>query len=276
MSPSSQQVTTYSGRFYDEQRGGSQRSASVVVPMVLALIQPDSVVDVGCGVGTWLSIFKEHGVPEILGIDGEYVDRAGLEILPSEFRAADLTQPLTLSRTYDLAVSLEVAEHIPEAHARTFVASLVDLAPIILFSAAVPGQGGTAHVNEQWPDYWVALFNELDLVCVDILRSRLWMLDDVAVEYAQNAMFFCRPEYAKRLCPQSNERAMDLAAMPLVHPRLWQARLAGPDPHGLSVRANVRVIAHSALAAWRSGAAIPAVARTTLRPPRRVPPGAQH
>jgi SAM-dependent methyltransferase len=147
-------VTDYTSEFFRAKTEGSLRSARTVVPIVMELLKPGSVVDVGCGRGTWLSVFAEHGIADVVGVDGDYVDRRTLLIPPDRFVAHDLTTPLRLHRTFDLVVSLEVAEHLPVACAGEFVASLTSLGSAVLFSAAVPGQGGTHHVNERWQDYW--------------------------------------------------------------------------------------------------------------------------
>ncbi|MGF1538069.1 MAG: Wzt carbohydrate-binding domain-containing protein, partial [Elainellaceae cyanobacterium] len=144
----------------------------------------------GCGDGTWLSVFKGHGIEEILGIDGGYVDQAQLQILSDRFTAHDLSQPFTLDRTFDLAVSLEVAEHLPAAIASDFVTALTRLSPVVLFSAAIPHQGGTGHINEQWPDYWVERFRTQGYVAIDALRPQLWDHPDVKPWYAQNCFLF--------------------------------------------------------------------------------------
>src|ERR1700730_3858057 len=148
----------YNSVFFAEQRSGSLRSAKVVVPIVTQLIRPKTVVDVGCGCGTWLSVFKDQGTSRILGLDGDYVDTSSLLIPRDCFRAVDLNRPVDLDEKFDLTVCLEVAEHLPKASAEPLIRSLCHLAPVVLFSAAVPMQAGTHHVNEQWPDYWKALF----------------------------------------------------------------------------------------------------------------------
>jgi SAM-dependent methyltransferase len=107
------EAVPYTGEFYRDHREVSLRSARVIVPLVLRLVQPRSVVDVGCGTGTWLSVFREHGVTDVLGMDGEWVDPAGLAIPEARFRAVDARRPLPVDRRFDLAVSLEVAEHLP-------------------------------------------------------------------------------------------------------------------------------------------------------------------
>jgi SAM-dependent methyltransferase len=183
----------YTSEFFTQQCGSSIESARTVVPIVMELIQPGSVADIGCGIGTWLAVFAENGVADYIGIDGDYVDRSQLLIPPERFVGRDLAEPIELDRRFDLAVSLEVAEHLPAASARVLVGSLVRLAPVVLFSAAVPGQGGTHHVNEQWPSYWASFFAEHGFVLVDAVRPRIWEKKDVAWWYRQNTLLFVSP-----------------------------------------------------------------------------------
>ena len=68
---------------------------------------------------------------------------------PAKFTAVDLRDSFAIGRTFDLAISLEVAEHPPEEFAEPLVERLVTAAPFVLFSAAIPEQGGIHHVNEQ-------------------------------------------------------------------------------------------------------------------------------
>src|SRR5919108_2535643 len=164
----------YTEAFYECHRGGARSSAGVVVPMLIDLFGPRSVVDVGCGIGTWLAAFREHGVADVCGVDGDWVERAALEIPVERFVAADLTRPLRLDRTFDLVLSLEVAEHLPPASADTFIDSLTRLGAAIVFSAAIPLQGGVDHVNEQWPEYWVERFAARGYEAIDGLRPRIW------------------------------------------------------------------------------------------------------
>ena len=186
-----QAVEAYPVEFYLRGNDAGEASANVIVPHVMRLVNPDSVVDVGCGEGPWLATFARHGVGRKLGIDGDYVRRDRLRFPVSEFQARDLSQqPFALPDRFALAVSLEVAEHLPAAAAAGLVESLVRLAPCVLFSAAVPFQGGTHHVNLQWQDYWARLFAVHDYVAVDAIRPLVWNDPTVQFFYRQNTLLY--------------------------------------------------------------------------------------
>ena len=105
--------TLYTRNYYKDQAPVSLASARIVVPCVIDFVRPTSVVDVGCGVGAWLSVFQEYGVRRIVGLDGAYVDRSLLMIPHDACFNVDLRSPFCLDETFDLALSLEVAEHLP-------------------------------------------------------------------------------------------------------------------------------------------------------------------
>jgi SAM-dependent methyltransferase len=212
----------YTTSFYEEIRSGSTKSAEVIVPLMLGLLPVSSVVDIGCGDGSWLFVFRKLGVEDVLGLDGEYVDRNVLQIPQDRFQAVDLTKPFGLKRVFDLAISLEVGEHLPAESASGFVASLCGLAPAVLFSAAIPFQGGNHHINEQWPDKWAELFKEHEYVPVDFLRKRVWQNETVEWWYAQNTLLFVRADLLERntqLKAEFERTSPD--QLRLVHPRQY-------------------------------------------------------
>lgn len=185
----------YTQEFYEHINPGSVESAKVVVPLILDLIPCKSVVDVGCGNGVWLKVFKDYGIKQILGIDGSYVDKTKLSISSQEFMSSDLKQPIAVSEKFDLVLSLEVAEHLPSSYAESFVESLVKLGPVVVFSAAVPLQGGENHVNEQWPNYWVDIFQKKGYLAFDNFREKIWDNKKVDVWYRQNIYLFIEENY---------------------------------------------------------------------------------
>jgi len=182
--------TPYTGAFFAFHEQRSRASAHEAIPHVLEFVQPESLVDVGCGIGTWLTEFEAAGIADVIGVDGDYVERTKLLIDRTRFQPRDLARPFELDRKFDLAMSLEVAEHLPPESAEGFVASLIRLAPVVLFSAAIPHDSGDGHVNEQFPEYWQEKFLAHDYVVVDCLRRRLWNNDKVAAYYRQDMLFF--------------------------------------------------------------------------------------
>lgn len=213
----------YSRELYLAQQEGARRSAQVIVPLVLPLLGPRSVVDLGCGLGTWLAVFREAGLADLLGVDGAHVERTLLTIEPQQFVAHDLCQPVPLDRNFDLALCLEVAEHLPASCAPVLLDSLVRLAPAVLFSAAIPYQGGHGHVNEQWPAYWARLFRQRDYWPVDCLRSQIWGDARVDWWYAQNLLLYVRTDYLHR--HQALKQAWvqnSPEPLALVHPARYQ------------------------------------------------------
>lgn len=215
-------MANYSIDWYRAFQDHSRQWARKIVPILLELTDAESVVDVGCGLGAWLSVYQEHGIKDILGIDGEYVPRDQLLIAPDCFVGYDLEQPLSIARRFDLAMCLEVAEHLPASCAAALVRGLTQLAPIIYFSAAIPGQGGRGHVNEQWLEYWRDLFARHEYVPIDAVRHRIWQTRKPEYWYAQNGIL-----YAERAVLESNEllRAECAATQPdrlsFVHPVLY-------------------------------------------------------
>jgi SAM-dependent methyltransferase len=233
----------YTKSFYEEHREGAKRSAEAIAPLVLELLHSRSVVDVGCGDGNWLAVFHELGVKEILGIDGDYVDKDLLQIPQEYFRTFDLTKPFDLGRVFDLAVSLEVAEHLPADCAPALVEGLTRLAPFVLFSAAIPSQGGENHVNEQWPDAWAALFQKHGYVPVDFIRKRVWENDAVEWWYAQNTLLFVRADQLELNKALKGEfERTDLNQLRLVHPKRYLEALIPPPPPASGVKTASRLL----------------------------------
>jgi SAM-dependent methyltransferase len=219
----------YTSDFYSAQADGSAASAAVVVPLFLALLPVKSIVDVGCGVGTWANEFLVNGVPEVLGIDGGYVNPSQLRIPARLFVAQNLLEPIRLNRNFDVAVCLEVAEHLPESRARGLVADLTSLARCVLFSAAVPGQGGTQHLNEQHLSYWVALFQKHRYEAIDAIRPLVLGNSSVEWWYQQNTVVFA-----------SHDHPLLLAGLPkprnIIHQQLYDSvrrELLYPTPRRL-------------------------------------------
>lgn len=223
-------VIMYDKEFYDRMNKqgivNSRTSSQIIVPMVVDLFQPNSVVDVGCATGVWLDAFKKIGkVKEVLGYDGDWVDENRLLIKRNEFVRHNLEEKIVSNKKYDLAISLEVAEHISKEHANDFVESLVNLSDCIFFSAAIPFQGGEHHVNEQWQSYWIRKFENKGYICFDYIRPIVWNNKRVSYSYAQNSFIFI--EKNKLLELNLNDKLLNYktAIMDCVHPGIYKIGL---------------------------------------------------
>jgi len=192
------------------------KAAEIVVPIIIEKYKPNSVLDIGCGIGTWLSVFKDKGVKTIFGVDGEWVDRSLLRKFIDEgnFLNFDLRNELCLEKKFDIVMSLEVAEHIEEKYADNFVKSLVNHGEIIVFSAAIPFQGGENHVNEQWPTYWIEKFKKFEYFPNDGIRPLIWNNRDIEFWYKQNILVFSK-----------EEREREREILNIIHPELYLSKI---------------------------------------------------
>lgn len=212
----------YTKNFYAFIGQDALESAKIVIPLILNLISCEKAVDVGCGNGAWLKILKEYGLKKVLGIDGNYVDETTLLIQKEEFMPLDLKESIEIHEKFDLVISLEVAEHLPSDCAEKFVNSLTTLGPVILFSAAIPHQGGENHINEQWPDYWFKFFEDRDYVAIDFIRKKIWNNPSVAYWYKQNTFLFVEKSYLETNDNLKQEFEKDNTSFnSIVHPDMY-------------------------------------------------------
>ena len=190
----------YDANFYAFLNSFAVRSAKAIVPVVKGALPVSSVADFGCGCGAWLSVWRETGA-DIIGVDGDYVDRRWLLIPPETFRPADLAYSVDLGRRFDLVQSLEAAEHLPATAAGNFIHTLTRHSDAVLFSAAVPGQGGENHLNEQYPEYWRLLFGMEGYKPFDLVRPAVRGNEAVQRWYRYNTILYLRAERLGNLSP---------------------------------------------------------------------------
>ena len=223
----------YDRAYYVGKQAGWSASAAAIVPALLRWFPARSVVEFGCGTGNVLAEFARNGAADVLGVDGGYVPRDLLRIPPERFRAADLMTLADVGRPFDVACSLEFAEHLSAARAEGFVALLAAAAPVVLFSAAVPGQGGLGHVNEQPQSYWARLFAAHGRVPVDVIRPAITGAPGADWYYAQNTLVYCPPDRVPAGCNVvRNPLYLDL-----LDDRVFGPMTSPPDSIGGAVRA---------------------------------------
>ena len=208
-------TSPYAGNFHETRNRETEYAAAVILQLFIEENGvPESVIDVGCGVGTFLRAAQQQGASTILGLDGPWVRRDLLMVDPKYFSICDFEKLQIECEAYELCICLEVAEHISKENAKKFIEFICKKSNQILFSAAIPGQGGVCHLNEAWPSYWESIFSENGFYVEDFLRSKIWSDDKIPFWYRQNILLFKK---TKALEVVTNKgRALDL-----VHPQLY-------------------------------------------------------
>lgn len=199
---------------------------NVAWPIILPFIgEPRSVVDFGCGHGLWLAeLGRLNPQAEMLGLNWQHRKDAGKFLRADQFRTADLRNPIDLRRKFDLAICIEVAEHLPASAADTIIETVTRHSDIVLFSAAIPNQGGEDHLNEQWPAYWIERFAQHEFECFDCLRPLMWNNSGISLWYRQNMMLFMKPPKK----PLVSER--DWGGNAIVHPEYFDLAASQRKP----------------------------------------------
>ncbi|AUX10564.1 hypothetical protein AArcSl_2953 [Halalkaliarchaeum desulfuricum] len=163
----------YNNDYYRKRKKDPWRSDAREVSRVLYdEFEPESVIDFGCAIGGHLEWFHEHGI-EVCGIEGN-TTAFEYSLIPNEYlEEHDLREPYEITKQRDLALCIEVAEHIPERYANQLVASLTDSAESVFFTAAPPGQQGTHHINLKKDSYWEKKFEEKGYIRDNMIETRL-------------------------------------------------------------------------------------------------------
>jgi len=209
-------ASLYPADFYHNRRAHTAYAARQILAALPADLPRASVADIGCGTGTWLAAALAAGAQTAMGLEGDWVTPDMLDDPRIAFTAHNLEHGFAAPRV-DLAISLEVAEHLSAGRAEGFIADLVALAPAILFSAAIPGQGGVGHRNEQWQSWWANHFAAHGYTAHDVVRPAIWADDAIPAWYRQNAVLYLGAERRTRLgLMPANPALLDS-----VHPAFW-------------------------------------------------------
>jgi hypothetical protein len=213
----------YDEEFFDQHFIESSSSARYMLEELYRISCPKSVADFGCGIGAWLAAAGSLGSEQLFGFDGPWVNQSRLADPRIAFSAVDFSGEISLPGRFDLALSVEVAEHLPEARSDWFVDTLCRASDVIVFGAAVPGQGGLDHINEQWPSYWVQKFRVRGYLPIDLFRSKVWNDEKIAWYYRQNTFLYIKNGSVLSALidlPIMTEDAM----IDVVHPTLFKVR----------------------------------------------------
>lgn len=267
--------TLYDRSFFSAHSFDRMQSAQVVLSELFRHVHPKSMLGVGCGIGAWLRVAGDLGVPDLLGVDGDYVDRRALMVAEKVFLPMDLAQPgladvVAACRPppgrFDLVLCLEVAEHLGFERSASLVDDLCRLGDLVLFSAAIPFQGGTGHSNEQWPEFWAIHFRARGYACFDPLRRTLWAQPNVNWWYAQNLFVFAREGSAAYDQMPTEAAVSNEGILSLVHPAAWLSSILNQwHPHRAAARLEEPQDLCALVHAWRAGVHLPPALRAVER-----------
>jgi hypothetical protein len=213
-------VGTYDSEFFRE-RAGEIDVAKIILEIVVTCVRPNSIVDFGTAAGSWLAAAKELGVRRVMGVDGDWVPTDHRHISAAEFVSADFEREIPELGQFDLAVCTEVLEHISAPASTRAVEWLCKSAPVVLFSAAIPFQGGTHHINEAWQSHWAALFRQFGHQTFDLVRPKIWDDDRIPYWYRQNILLMANEDAAMRLGLPQTSTVLDC-----IHPAHYLHRIA--------------------------------------------------
>ncbi|MCA6585344.1 MAG: methyltransferase domain-containing protein [Pseudanabaena sp.] len=187
---------------------------SIIFPIINSLYNPKSILDVGCGLGTWLKVISDSGIEDFVGIDGIEVRDEDFFVSKENFQKYDLKNSWDIGRKFDLLFCLEVAEHLPSNSSTNFIQNLIKHSDTIIFSAACPYQPGQGHINCQWIDYWQDLFNKYGYACFDEIRPLIWNKNFPEWWYKQNIFIAKKDEVNVGKEPR---------IISMVHPDLYES-----------------------------------------------------
>lgn len=222
-------MENYSNEYFNKHCNGSYNSAKIVLKLISSIYEPQTVVDFGCGVGSWLKAAKEIFNGKVLGFDTHIYDGFNMNIDKSEYSMLDITIPLNTTKMFDMAICVEVLEHIEEKYSDEVIKTLCKQSEFIIFSAAVPLQGGTGHVNEQPISYWANKFSKHGYLAIDYLRPHIWNNENVDLWYRNNIIIYVSEKLYFRL-----RQKISLKTYPLdiLHPQMHERILNRSKKNG--------------------------------------------
>lgn len=185
----------YNHNFYVKRNENTEYSANAIFNAVSKYINPQSIIDVGGGVGTFLKTaqkFWNIEMDQVALVEGDYIEESLLEVDKKCYIPYNLEKSLKIDRKYDLVISLEVAEHLSKTRAKTFCEDLTKIGDIILFSAAAKGQGGDNHINENRIGYWIDIFEQFGFKPFDVIRPIIQYEDNIPFWYRQNVLLYVK------------------------------------------------------------------------------------
>jgi len=163
---------------------------------IVSMFQPKSILDLGCGIGSYLEGALEGGCKDLYGIELNY-DKAKKYITKNisfYIKSGDITKELNLKKKFDCVLSIEVAEHVEMSQVSFFINNIIRYAEkYILFTAAPPGQPGRGHINLKKKNFWIKYIEDKGVTYKDEIVQqcvKAWSDFNTPLYILQNLMVF--------------------------------------------------------------------------------------
>jgi len=228
MAQSAEGNANYSDTYFDKHELAARSSARQVVPFVMSVLRPTSIADVGCGSGQWTKEFILNGAQKAYAFDAFASPRWGGTANSVEFQKINLEECVADFPDVELVCWLEVAEHLSKFSCKRILHDIVERTDAILFSCAVPGQGGTGHVSERRLSDWVSDFGKVGFCCADVLRPRFWYDKRISWWYRQNTVIFVK-ENSVASNAILHFQLPTFGGVDLIHPELFEVKRNYPN-----------------------------------------------
>lgn len=170
----------------------------VLQPVFGILGVPNSFLDIGGGAGSWCAAAKNLGVQRVRLVDACPPNQVIPELSQEEQVQANLEEGIPNQGQFDLVICIEVIEHLTDHAASRLIKQMTSFSNFILFSAAIPGQGGIGHISERLHEYWHNKFSQFKFDKYDVIRPMLISRSDISSIHRQNLFI-----YAKKECSHS-------------------------------------------------------------------------
>jgi hypothetical protein len=217
--------TKYPAEWHNIYGRKTEHSADVILRQLRKIFPVSSFLEAGCGSGHWTKVAQSLGVADCIAADGEWALNNDLVIDRQIFKVADFNNPVDWGRRFDMAICLEVAEHVKGDAAEAIVESLTQASDVVYFGAAIPFQGGYGHINERWPSWWRAKFEARKYTCYDLVRPIIWHDNTIHYWYRQNAFCYVNTnnvEMTQRAVEAQREIYANAILIDAVHPEKYE------------------------------------------------------
>lgn len=192
----------YDGGYFQYVERTTGQSADVIANSIIETFHPSSVVDVACGTGILLDRLRAKGVQQVKGLEFakeglKLCHMRQLEVKKFDVENDQLPQEMGNA---DVVISMEAGHQLHEASANRYVDLLCQIADVVVFSSATPGQGDRYPRNEQHHQYWIEKFGErgyqIDGETTLQWRTK-WQAHGTEAWFYRNAMIFRRDSKAR-------------------------------------------------------------------------------